>query len=256
MKRSDWVLFGILAAVLGVPGCSNQSQQKVTPAASPQPSVTQAPAPPPSVPAADTLEIPSVLSVEHSVDLLAQRDGIVQEVFYDQDSWVKKGAVLARLDDLSDVIRTPEITAADPLCRRQSRGARVPGVRLQRLAAGSDNVVAEGRDQGTVVFPHAECKIFLTAGAEERARRRVADLANRGKKMRLETVLDQQARRDESDQSRSVGPLVRAPDAVEISTDGLSSTAVVDRLEQLVRERMGAAVVEREWQRACGTANR
>ena len=60
MKRSDWVLFGILAAVLGVPGCANQSQQKATPAASPQPSVTQAPAQPPSVPAADTMEIPSV----------------------------------------------------------------------------------------------------------------------------------------------------------------------------------------------------
>jgi RND family efflux transporter MFP subunit len=99
MKRSDWVLFGILAAVLGVPGCANQSQQKATPAASPQPSVTQAPAQPPSLPAADTLEIPSVLSVEHSVDLLAQRDGIVQVLFYDQDSWVRKGTVLARLDD-------------------------------------------------------------------------------------------------------------------------------------------------------------
>src|SRR5271157_3906132 len=99
MKRLDWVLFGILAAVLGVPGCANQSQQKATSAASPQPAVAQAPAQPPSVPAADTLEISSVLSVEHSVDLLAQRDGIVQELFYDQDSWVRKGSVLARLDD-------------------------------------------------------------------------------------------------------------------------------------------------------------
>ena len=99
MKRSDWVLFGILAAGLGVPGCANQSQQEATPVASPQPTAAQAPAQPPSVSAADILEISSVLSVEHSVDLLAQRDGIVQELFYDQDSWVKKGAVLARLDD-------------------------------------------------------------------------------------------------------------------------------------------------------------
>jgi len=95
----DWVLIGILAAVLGVPGCENQSQQKATPAAAPQPTVAQAPVQPPSAPAADTLEISSVLSVEHAVDLLAQRDGIVQDVFYDQDSWVKKGTVLARLDD-------------------------------------------------------------------------------------------------------------------------------------------------------------
>jgi RND family efflux transporter MFP subunit len=99
MKRSDWVLFGILAAILGTLGCANQSQQKATPAASPQSSVTEAPALPPTLPTADTLEIPSVLSVEHSVDLLAQRDGIVQEIFFDQDSWVKKGTVLARLDD-------------------------------------------------------------------------------------------------------------------------------------------------------------
>ena len=99
MKRSDWVLLGILVVALGVPGCANQSQQEATSAAAPQSTVAQAPAQPPSLPAADTLEIPSVLSVEHSVDLLAQRDGIVQELFYDQDSWVKKGAVLARLDD-------------------------------------------------------------------------------------------------------------------------------------------------------------
>ncbi|MGA2076596.1 MAG: efflux RND transporter periplasmic adaptor subunit [Terriglobia bacterium] len=99
MKRSDWVLCGALAVALGVPGCANESQQKASPAGSPQPSVTQVPAQPPSVPPADTLEIPSVLSVEHSVDLLSQRDGIVQEVFYDQDSWAKKGTVLARLDD-------------------------------------------------------------------------------------------------------------------------------------------------------------
>jgi RND family efflux transporter MFP subunit len=99
MKRSDWVLFGILAVVLGVPGCANQSQQKASPAASPQPAVSQAPAQPAPVPAADTLEIPSVLSVEHSVDLLSQRDGIVQEVFFDQDSYARKGTVLARLDD-------------------------------------------------------------------------------------------------------------------------------------------------------------
>jgi len=99
MKQTDWVLFGILAAVLGVSGCANQSQQGATPAPSPQPSLTPAPAQTPSLPAADTLEILSVLSVEHSVDLLAQRDGIVQEIFYDQDSWVRKGTVLARLDD-------------------------------------------------------------------------------------------------------------------------------------------------------------
>jgi len=98
MKRSDWVRFGILTALIGVLGCADSSQQK-TASTAPQPAAVQAPAPPPSTPAASTLEIPSVLSVEHALDLLAQRDGIVQQVFFDQDSWVKKGTVLARLDD-------------------------------------------------------------------------------------------------------------------------------------------------------------
>jgi len=99
MKRSDWVLFGILTALIGVLGCADSSQQKTASTAPSQPAPVQAPAPPPSAPAANTLEIPSVLSVEHALDLLAQRDGIVQQVFFDQDSWVKKGTVLARLDD-------------------------------------------------------------------------------------------------------------------------------------------------------------
>jgi RND family efflux transporter MFP subunit len=99
MKRSNWVLFGLLAVALGVHGCANQPQQEASPPASPRPDVSQASAQPPSAPAADTLVIPSVLSVEHSVDLLSQRDGIVQEVFFDQDSWARKGTVLARLDD-------------------------------------------------------------------------------------------------------------------------------------------------------------
>ena len=154
------------------------------------------------------------------------------------DIRLEERRVLVDGQEVTDVIRTPEITAVTHYAANNP-GVREHLVRLQRLAAGTDNVVAEGRDQGTVAFPDAECKIYLTAGAEERARRRVADLATRGQKAALETVLDQQARRDQSDQSRSVGPLVRAADAVEISTDGLSPTAVVDRLEQLVRERMG-----------------
>ena len=88
-------------------------------------------------------------------------------------------------------------------------------------------------------FPNAECKIFLTAGPQERARRRLEDLRARGQDIPFEIVLDQQSERDRSDATRSVGPLVRAADAVELSTDGLSPTAVVDRLEQIVRERMG-----------------
>ncbi|HEY2825969.1 MAG TPA: (d)CMP kinase, partial [Pirellulales bacterium] len=124
--------------------------------------------------------------------------------------------------------------------------ANNPGVRehlvlLQRQAAGNDNIVAEGRDQGTVVFPNALCKIFLTASPEERARRRLLDLQARGEKLSLEDVLRQQTERDHSDRTRSVGPLIAAPDAIRFSTDGLTEQQVVDRLEAIVREKMHSA---------------
>ena len=107
----------------------------------------------------------------------------------------------------------------------------------QRDAAARDNVVTEGRDQGTVVFPDAECKIFLTAAEEERARRRHADLQARGENIPFEEVLENQRLRDQRDSSRSVGALVKAPDAIEVSTDGLSPDEVVGRLEEIVRSK-------------------
>jgi cytidylate kinase len=105
--------------------------------------------------------------------------------------------------------------------------------------AGADNLVTEGRDQGTLVFPDAECKIFLTASPEERARRRAAELATRGEPVSVEKVLADQARRDHSDRARSVGPLAAADDAIEFITDGLTREEVIAGLEELVRQRMG-----------------
>lgn len=114
-------------------------------------------------------------------------------------------------------------------------------VQLQRAAAGDDDVVAEGRDQGTVVFPGAQCKIFLTASAEERARRRWRDLNDRGERIIFEEVLAKQNLRDERDTSREVGPLVAAPDAIHVNTDGLTPDQVVERLEASVRSRFELA---------------
>jgi cytidylate kinase len=99
-------------------------------------------------------------------------------------------------------------------------------------------VVTEGRDQGTVVFPHAECKIFLTASPAERARRRLLDLKEHGESVTYEEVLSDQNQRDRRDANRAVGPLRPASDALEFNTDGLSPEEVVDRLEALVRARM------------------
>ena len=94
-------------------------------------------------------------------------------------------------------------------------------VEWQRAAADNDNVVTEGRDQGTVVFPQAECKIFLTADEGERARRRYRDLVDRGENVSFDEVLSAQQTRDERDRNRPVGALVKADDAIEVSTNRL-----------------------------------
>jgi CMP/dCMP kinase len=139
--------------------------------------------------------------------------------------------------DVTTEIRRSQITTVTHYA------ANTPGVRehlveLQRQLAVGANVVTEGRDQGTVVFPEAECKFFLTANPEERARRRQLDLQARGENESLEAVLHQQNQRDQSDTSRSVGPLAPAADAIHFSTDGLSQEEVIDRLEAIVLERM------------------
>jgi cytidylate kinase len=95
--------------------------------------------------------------------------------------------------------------------------------------------VTEGRDQATVVFPHAECKIFLTAGEEERARRRFQDLQARGEEVDFAVVLEKQRRRDERDVQRLFGGLAKADDSIEVNTDGMAPEQVVDRLEEIVR---------------------
>ena len=153
---------------------------------------------------------------------------------------VSEDQVLLDGEDVTNEIRTSYITSVTHYAA-DNPGVREVLVKLQQAAAGNDNIVTEGRDQGTVVFPQAECKIFLTASPEERARRRVQDLAARGESVSLGDVLDQQTRRDERDTSRDVGPLVAAADSIEVLTDGLTREQVVDRLEEIVRSRMRAS---------------
>jgi cytidylate kinase len=136
--------------------------------------------------------------------------------------------------DVTKEIRTFDITtsiqyAADnPAVRGQL-------VEWQRAAAAGANVVTEGRDQATVVFPYAECKIFLTADEDERAHRRHRDLVARGESVSFDEVLAAQHIRDERDRTRPVGALLKAEDAIEVSTNGLSPQEVVARLEGIVR---------------------
>jgi cytidylate kinase/pantoate ligase/cytidylate kinase len=106
---------------------------------------------------------------------------------------------------------------------------------MQRAAVMGRSAVTEGRDQGTLAFPDAACKIFLTASPQERARRRQLDLAEGGQKVAIEQVLAQQQERDRRDREREVGSLQRAPDAIEVITDGMSQVEVVQHLVEIVR---------------------
>jgi CMP/dCMP kinase len=134
--------------------------------------------------------------------------------------------------DVSVEIRTERITTATrPVA--DAPPVREAMKRIQRRMAEGIDVVTEGRDQGSVVFPQAELKVFLTASPEERARRRHREELGRGHAPTLESVLESQSRRDDADCARPVGAMRQADDAVLLETDGLSAEEVVQRLAEL-----------------------
>ncbi len=163
-----------------------------------------------------------------------QDEGAVNELATRTDVRWQGSRILLNGEDVSDKIRTTDVTSS------VGRAADRPEVRrwlvqLQRSASEGVSLVTEGRDQGSVVFPDAACKIYLVAKPEERARRRVQDFHVRGEEVDFDQVLADIARRDEADRSRPVGALVMADGAVCVETDGLSIDEVVDRLEAIVR---------------------
>lgn len=143
-------------------------------------------------------------------------------------------------EDVSAEIRGDEVTAA------VSAVSAIPAVRarlvqLQReLAAGDEAVVVEGRDIGTVVLPDADVKIFLTASAQERARRRNAQNVANGLPDDYDAVLADVQRRDHLDSTRAVSPLRAAEDALIVDTSAMTESEVVAHLADLVVQRAGA----------------
>jgi len=141
-------------------------------------------------------------------------------------------------EDVSQEIRSQGVTAVVGHAA-DSQHVRRRLIELQRCESQGQNIVTEGRDQGTLAFPDASCKIFLTASPRERAERRWLQLRAQGEQVSLQQVLDEQNERDRRDGQRPFGGLIPAPDAVEVSTDGLTPDEVVDRLAELVRQRIG-----------------
>jgi cytidylate kinase len=138
--------------------------------------------------------------------------------------------------DVTREIRTPEVdTAVSPVSAVP--GVREAMVRKQRDSAASGDWVVEGRDIGTVVFPGAELKIFLTASAAERARRRRIDMERAGVTVDLAEMQRRIEARDEYDSTRAASPLRAADDAVGLDTTGLTVEEVVERIARLAEER-------------------
>lgn len=139
-------------------------------------------------------------------------------------------------ENVSKQIREPEISIAASdvgtiLCVRKKL------VKIQQEISEKTDVIMDGRDIATAVLPDAEVKIFLTASVEERAKRRFAELQQKGISTTFDEVLNDMITRDLNDSTRAASPLVKADDAVEIVTDNLSFEEAVEKLYDLIKEK-------------------
>ncbi|NOZ55871.1 MAG: (d)CMP kinase [Calditrichaeota bacterium] len=168
-----------------------------------------------------------------------------------------KLTVLLDGEDVTEAIRMPEVSrnigpvADNPEVRRIL-------VERQRQMGKQGGVVAEGRDIGTVVFPDAEVKLFLTALPHERARRRHKELLSKGVNLPLSDIREEIEKRDQEDMSRPVGALRKAPDAIELDTTGLSIEEQVAEVVRLAKEaeRRLAEAYEAEQEASATSASR
>lgn len=165
----------------------------------------------------DLSDVPELIRYVRRADLTWKGHRIYLDG-QDVTAFIRSDQVNAAIRSIADV---PEIR--DHLSQKQ-----------RQIAEGRD-IVTEGRDQGAEVFPHARCKIFLTASPEERARRRQRQLADEGQPVPLEDVLAAQNRRDLEDRLRPVGRLRAAADATVLATDGMTPEQVLERVLKIVR---------------------
>ena len=150
--------------------------------------------------------------------------------FRDDRVWIDGQDVTAAIRGKKVTLHVSEV-ADNPLVREHL-------VSQQREIASVGDFVCEGRDQGTIAFPDADCKFFLTASPAERAKRRLQQLQSNGMDANLDLILNEQQYRDQRDLDRPIGQLRQAEDAVEIVSDGKSLNQVVDEIESFVRSKM------------------
>ncbi len=146
----------------------------------------------------------------------------------------KEQAVILNGEDVSQAIRSPEasMAASDVSAIKEVRDFLFD---LQRNLALQNDCIMDGRDIGTVVLPDAQIKLFLTASAEERARRRYKELVEKGTEVSYESVLADMKQRDFNDSNRAIAPLKAADDAILISTDGKSLNESVEKVIEVIK---------------------
>jgi cytidylate kinase len=144
-------------------------------------------------------------------------------------------------EDVTEAIRAPEVSHAASVVAVVP-GVRHPMVAEQRRAGEQGGVVMEGRDIGSVVFPHADLKIFLDASPEVRAGRRQRELQEKGEPREFERVLAEVHERDQRDRERKMSPLVRAADAVAVDNTAMDAEETARVIVLMAREQAGAAV--------------
>jgi cytidylate kinase len=159
------------------------------------------------------------------------------DVVFEMDSEGGSPKVVLETEDVSELIRGEEVGA------QASRVAAFPEVRSallqrQKAFARGPGLVADGRDMGTVIFPTAQVKIFLTASAEARAERRYKQLIDKGESGSLRDLVEKVESRDERDRTRAVAPLLPAKDAVTVDSTALSITEVLDVVLKVVAQRL------------------
>lgn len=166
---------------------------------------------------------------EGALEKLCQR----LEISFQEDREGQR--VICQGEDVTERIRDPEIgwLASTVSMKRPVREALV---RMQRKIGSWGKIIAEGRDTGTVVFPRAKYKFFLSADSQERARRRCRELAARGLAANLKEIEREMKERDEQDSSRQLAPLRPAADARAIDSTGLTPEEVVERMLEIIRE--------------------
>jgi cytidylate kinase len=169
----------------------------------------------------------TLAAIRSQVDL--RSDAALGELVEKLEMRMPPGRVMLGTEDVTESIRSAAVTESSRFI------ADSPSVRRrlsewQREFAATESVVTEGRDQGTLVFPDAFRKYYLTAGDEERARRRVADYAAREEGLSFDAVLEEIRARDARDAARTIAPMKPAGDAIVVDSTGLTVEAVVERL--------------------------